>query len=93
MTDTTEPIGDQGEFAPTGKPKFDAVPVLGFALAACAAFYVLFAGGGSGVKSLEGKPLPPISNNSDATWLNSPSPLSWAALKGKVVWLEFSFLH
>jgi hypothetical protein len=26
-------------------------------------------------------------------WINSPETLSLAALRGRVVWLEFSFLH
>ena len=30
---------------------------------------------------------------SDGVWLNSEQPLSLAALRGQVVWLEFSFLH
>ena len=26
------------------------------------------------------------------TWINSDRPLNWAELRGRVVWLEFSFL-
>lgn len=30
---------------------------------------------------------------SGGTWINSAGPLALADLRGKVVWLEFSFLH
>lgn len=35
----------------------------------------------------------PPSIESGGTWLNVESPLSAQKLSGKVVWLEFSFLH
>jgi len=61
--------------------------VLGLAL------YLMFGGGVGGVKSFQSTPLPAIHTNPAATWLNSDGPISLESLKGKVVWLEFSFLH
>lgn len=60
--------------------------IIWLALALIVAYFGIF-GRGSGLK---GKSPPPLS--STGTWLNSET-LSWAALRGKVVWLEFSFLH
>ncbi|MDP7276293.1 MAG: hypothetical protein QF363_12500 [Planctomycetaceae bacterium] len=36
---------------------------------------------------------PPPSIESGGTWLNVESPLSAKKMAGKVIWLEFSFLH
>lgn len=72
--------------------KFNPIPVLGFGIAAIAALMILFGGGSGSMKSLKGEALPAISSNTNATWLNSDK-LTWDALKGKVVWVEFSFIH
>ena len=46
-------------------------------------------GGSSYFNSYQGKAPPELGNGS---WINSDG-LTLAELKGKVVWLEFSFLH
>ena len=83
------------EPTPTGpiRTKINWGPVLALAFGGAIALMLLFAGGGVGVNSLKGKELPAIHTNAQATWLNVDSPLSWEKLKGKVVWLEFGFLH
>ncbi len=35
----------------------------------------------------------PPALRSSGQWLNSPEPVTWSSLRGKVVWLEFGFLH
>lgn len=39
-----------------------------------------------------GKAPPELAADAD-TWLNAKEPLSLSKLKGKVVWLEFSYTH
>ncbi len=67
-------------------------PAILFAIAGVA-LYLLFGGGSGGVASFKSQPLPAIHTNAAATWLNADGPISLDSLKGKVVWLEFSFLH
>lgn len=43
-------------------------------------------------KSFKGK-TPPELEIEGKNWLNSKTPVKLAALKGRVVWLEFSFLN
>lgn len=42
--------------------------------------------------SYMGKAPPELSGEADQ-WFNTKEPLSLAKLKGKVVWLEFSYTH
>ena len=40
-----------------------------------------------------GKAPPELVTAKGAAWINSKKPLSLASLKGRVVWIEFSFIH
>ena len=40
-----------------------------------------------------GKAPPELVTAKAAVWMNSKKPLSLASLKGRVVWIEFSFIH
>jgi hypothetical protein len=43
-------------------------------------------------KSFKGKTPPPLTAP-DNGWINAKKPLKLDELKGRVVWLEFSFVH
>ena len=43
--------------------------------------------------SYVGKAPPELETAKGAVWLNSNKPVSLAKLKGRVIWLEFSFIH
>ena len=62
--------------------------LLGFLVLAGAAAYLMLNRGGLGF--FGGEP-PSIASN--GTWLNATEPISLPAMNGKVVWLEFSFMH
>jgi len=40
-----------------------------------------------------GKAPPELAMAKGARWLNTKKPVSLSQLKGRVVWLEFSFIH
>ena len=61
-----------------------------FGLAAVGMYFVAGRGDSGTFRSYQRGSLPAI--DSQGTWLNS-APLSWDQLGGKVVWLEFSFIH
>lgn len=73
--------------------KSSLVPAIVIALLATGAYLMFGGGGGGSVNSFKSAPLPAIHTNPAATWLNTDGPISLESLKGKVVWLEFSFLH
>ena len=62
-------------------------------IAALAGAYLFRGGGmeGGSFQSFANRQLPAI--ESSGTWINSESPISWSSMAGKVVWLEFSFIH
>ncbi len=43
--------------------------------------------------SYVGKAPPELVTAKGAVWMNSKKPITLAQLKGRVVWLEFSFIH
>lgn len=45
-----------------------------------------------GAGSFQNAALPELSPNGDGVWLNTSAPLTLAGLRGKVVFLQFSFL-
>ena len=53
--------------------------------------YMLLTSAGGRAGEFIGKTAPSL--DSAGTWINARGPLSWDSLGGKVVWLEFSFLH
>lgn len=71
--------------------------VLCLALAAACLASTTFAQGRKRKKiysnSYIGKVPPELETAKGAAWLNSNKPVSLAKLKGRVVWLEFSFIH
>ena len=76
----------------TTENKSNLIPAIVFAVVGTA-LYLLFGRGSGAVNSFKEKAMPAIHTNAAATWLNTDSPISFDSLKGKVVWLEFSFLH
>ena len=63
------------------------VPIACLALVA----YLLLTSVRGGAKRFVGQDAPSL--DSAGTWINARAPLTWESLGGKVVWLEFSFLH
>lgn len=92
------PVGrrcpDFGLAFPANKPM---KKTLCLALAAACLASASFAQGRKSKKiysnSYIGKTPPDLTMAKGAAWLNSQTPLSLAKLKGRVVWLEFSFIH